>query len=890
MTKQQIIDYLSPTKTGPIVIEQFVRYQISGLFNNNVEYHFYYCCKELGITWNSDGIIQELGFGGTNAFTLLADCKLNVSHLQNWQKLSEVVPYDKKDLKNYLQYTYKSKSVEILFIDENWRRDYWFCNNANSLNFSIRIKEEVRFLVQFEPAKYILDFVMDNSPTTRSYELGDIPGKKGIYDYSTSSFKAIVRLKEISKYFSQFGYSFSEQGIKKIGDYLLRGEGATGTLYKKNSSDSERRKDNRDGSKNQSNADAHQNHSQKTKKDCLAVLGLDEDATWEDVVDAKNAMIKVWHPDRWMNDERRRLNADKQTKKVNEAYDELKRYYGKVEERTNNQSETNDKENDCVDPAGFDLFYDYVYGENGKQKDLSKAFSIALEFANKGLPVAFLDLGRCYIRGVGTEKNIEKAIYWLEKASCIQDQEIQGPACFELGCIYYDLEPSPDYNRALNYYRIGAAQNNSDSMMMIGAIYNEGLGVEQSLNEAYTWYMRAAIAGEKNGQYNVAYMLQHGMGVEENHDEAEKWYKKAADQKDDNAAMNLASMLEDDDRGVEAIKWYTFAAEECGNPEGFDRAGDLYRYGNSHLSEDKKKAFDFYYKGAVQGNEHCIYDAGDMLLHGEGIAQSESEAIKILQPLLDNNDPDVSELLGVYYCSKEQYSKAVPLLQSAIATEDVENGYPTYSEAHICLARLLFEGNGIDQDKDKALLMLLKYAYWDNDARDELNAIYEMDKTGVFIHKSIDYHLSMLKKENRAYPFLAECYLKIEDYSQAFMIATECDKKDSGDDDYFKFLNYFILGKCYIQGFGCNRDFHKAFYYFFKYDSWWIWDNNESNIVNYEKLIDGLGKAYCLFCGNGTEISKEKAFEMLNKDAESESTTHEFSRILIEELFQDRRK
>lgn len=335
MTKQQIIDYLSPTKIGPIVIEQYLKYQISGLFNNNVEYHFLYFCKELGISWDSSGIIQQPEFGGTNAFNLLADCKLDVSHLQNWQKQSEVVPYDKKDLKNYLRYTYKSKSVEILFIDENWRRDYWFCNKANSLNFTIKIKEEVRFLVQIEPAKFILELVMDNSPTTRSYELGDIPGKKGIYDYSTSSFKATARLKEISSYFSQFGYSLSDQEINEIGEILCRGEGVRGTLYKK------AYKNRNTETETDHNNDTHQNRQRKTKEYYLSVLGLDEDATWEDVVDAKNAMIKVWHPDRWMNDDRRKSNADKQTRKVNDAYDELKIYYGKGEDKTTNQSEAN---------------------------------------------------------------------------------------------------------------------------------------------------------------------------------------------------------------------------------------------------------------------------------------------------------------------------------------------------------------------------------------------------------------------------------------------------------------------------------------------------------------------------------------------------------------------
>ena len=143
----------------------------------------------------------------------------------------------------------------------------------------------------------------------------------------------------------------------------------------------------------------------------------------------------------------------------------MKIYYGKGEDKTTNQSEANDKENDYVDPAGFEQCFDYAEGKNGKPRDYHKAYEIALEYAQKGFSRAYLFLGGfCYRRGNGTEINIKEAIFWLEKAS--SDYAL---ACLELGYIYYyDFEPNPDYSRALSYFKAGAALNDADSMNMVG--------------------------------------------------------------------------------------------------------------------------------------------------------------------------------------------------------------------------------------------------------------------------------------------------------------------------------------------------------------------------------------------------------------------------------------
>jgi hypothetical protein len=57
----------------------------------------------------------------------------------------------------------------------------------------------------------------------------------------------------------------------------------------------------------------------------LAVLGLAPDASNEDATAAYKDLVRVWHPDRFQNDDRLRKRAEEETKKINEAISKVKK-------------------------------------------------------------------------------------------------------------------------------------------------------------------------------------------------------------------------------------------------------------------------------------------------------------------------------------------------------------------------------------------------------------------------------------------------------------------------------------------------------------------------------------------------------------------------------------
>jgi hypothetical protein len=168
-----------------------------------------------------------------DVYQLFQKCNLDVDTLKAKQLSLESVPSDKKELKTFLtNYEADSKSIDLMFLNEDWRRDYWFCENSEKLHYKFYLKEESRFIIQWTPGAIMLDLQMDSTNSTRTYEIANVPGKKGVYTYSSLGFTAIDRIKSISEYFAQFGFSFSENDISAIVDQLKKGYGYTGDLIK----------------------------------------------------------------------------------------------------------------------------------------------------------------------------------------------------------------------------------------------------------------------------------------------------------------------------------------------------------------------------------------------------------------------------------------------------------------------------------------------------------------------------------------------------------------------------------------------------------------------------------------------------------------------------------
>ncbi len=117
-----------------------------------------------------------------------------------------------------------------------------------------------------------------------------------------------------------------------------------------------------------------------------------------------------------------------------------------------------------------------------------------------------------------------------------------------LGAMYEDGQGvQQDDKEAARWYRLAADQGSALAQVNIGAMYLKGQGVAQDYNEALRWLRLAAVqkgnpAAQRAAQFNLAVMYRKGQGVQQDDKEAAKWYRLAADQGDADAQFNLGVM------------------------------------------------------------------------------------------------------------------------------------------------------------------------------------------------------------------------------------------------------------------------------------------------------------------------------------------------------------
>jgi TPR repeat protein len=128
--------------------------------------------------------------------------------------------------------------------------------------------------------------------------------------------------------------------------------------------------------------------------------------------------------------------------------------------------------------------------------------------AAEGNMAAQFNLGQMHNLGYeGVEKNHEKAIEWWTKAAD------QGLATAQYNMVLHFLQHSNPNNRQAFSYMEKAA---------IGYFYYEGLAgvVDKDYNEAFRWYQRAAEKHQTDALLNLGQMYQEGEGTPVNYEKA----------------------------------------------------------------------------------------------------------------------------------------------------------------------------------------------------------------------------------------------------------------------------------------------------------------------------------------------------------------------------------
>lgn len=150
-----------------------------------------------------------------------------------------------------------------------------------------------------------------------------------------------------------------------------------------------------------------------------------------------------------------------------------------------------------------------------------------------------------------------------------------------------------DFEAALEHWERAAALEHAEAEFRIGAMYDEGEGVEADPRTALEWYRRAAGHGSEQAQFNLGQMYASGRGVEKDEARAAHWYGLAAERGNAYAQYTLG-LMHARGRGVErdrptAWAWLTVAIYNF-NPNMFrDNANEARAELEEEMSEAERQ-------------------------------------------------------------------------------------------------------------------------------------------------------------------------------------------------------------------------------------------------------------------------------------------------------------
>jgi len=317
------------------------------------------------------------------------------------------------------------------------------------------------------------------------------------------------------------------------------------------------------------------------------------------------------------------------------------------------------------------------------KKKEQEAFELFKLAADRGNPYAQLILGDCYERGMGVQKDCEKAVQ-LYQLSADQGEKRGAEALYNLAVRYQSGKGgvSQDYEKALELYKLAANQYNF-------------LKAQTFLSKAY----RIGIPDF----------------IEKNQKDAIKYCKMAANSGDVNSQIVAASYYREVEiDSSKAIHYFTLAAKK-GSLEAIFRLGFIYQ-----ASNNEAKAFELYQYAAKKGHPAATYHLGLCYKYGKGVAIDEKKAFETFQLGADKLNPECQTSLGLCYqmgvgVDKDE-KKAVELYQLAVKKN--------LSYAQRNLALCYKNGVGVDKDEKEAVrLYKLAAAQGHKEADEELSAL-----------------------------------------------------------------------------------------------------------------------------------------------------------------------
>lgn len=182
-----------------------------------------------------------------------------------------------------------------------------------------------------------------------------------------------------------------------------------------------------------------------------------------------------------------------------------------------------------------------------------------------------------------------------------------------------------NHNKAFEYYKMAAEQNDNVAINNLGSLYYSGIGTPRNALLAAQMFAKAANLGNVEAMVNLAFIYLSGQGVAQNPEEAMALFEKASQSNNPTANFML---------GYAHYKGYI-------------------------VEKDYRRAFDLIRKSANAGYDDALYVLSLMYINGWGTPQNYGNAIKALNKAVAQGNVVAMTELGNILAIGEKYPRNI---------------------------------------------------------------------------------------------------------------------------------------------------------------------------------------------------------------------------------------
>ncbi|RIB23300.1 hypothetical protein C2G38_2171663 [Gigaspora rosea] len=135
------------------------------------------------------------------------------------------------------------------------------------------------------------------------------------------------------------------------------------------------------------------------------------------------------------------------------------------------------------------------------------------------------NLGRCYHRGIGVDKDECKSFIYLQQSA--EMGHIKGTNDLGL-CYHYGIGTEKDEHKAFIYYKTVADMGDIDALFNLGSCCHYGIGVEKDESKAFVYYLGYVNTGDSEAMFMIADCYRNGTGIARDVQMAKHWYQMGA--------------------------------------------------------------------------------------------------------------------------------------------------------------------------------------------------------------------------------------------------------------------------------------------------------------------------------------------------------------------------